>query len=65
MKLKLQEFTRENPNDLRASSFEAKPLSQACIVLSGVSNEVVFATFAAEAQAPVVIADKAELSTTV
>ena len=47
------------------SGAEAKPLSQACIVLRGLCNEAVFASFAAEAQAPVVVADKAELSTTV
>ena len=46
------------------SGAEAKPLSQACIVLRGLCNEAVFASFAAEAQAPVVVADKAELSTT-
>jgi hypothetical protein len=44
---------------------EAKPLSQACIVLRGFFNEAVFASFAAEAQAPVMIADKTELSTAV
>ena len=58
MKRKFQEL-RERP------SFEAKPLSQVRAALRGLCNEVVFASFAAEAQAPVVVADKAELSTTV
>jgi hypothetical protein len=58
MKRKFQEL-RERP------SFEAKPLSQVRAALRGLCNEAVFASLAAEAQAPVEVEDEAVLSTTV
>ena len=65
MKRKFQELRERIRINMLASSFEAKPLSQVCIVLRGFCNEAVFASLAAEAQAPVAVEDEAELSTTV
>jgi hypothetical protein len=44
---------------------EAKPPSHARMVLRRFRKEVILASFAAEAQAPMVMTDKTELATTV
>ena len=48
-----------------AARQETKPPSHTCVVLRRFRKEVVLAGFAAEAQAPMVVGDKTELSTTV
>ena len=49
----------------RVASQEAKPLSHACMALGCFRKKVVLAGFAAEAQAPMMVADKTKFSATV